>query len=64
LVFTFDLFFSFLFDLLFAGGVAFRWELLFAGTRALIVTAASQTSPIPSPSVSICVRFGIPTQLS
>jgi hypothetical protein len=55
---------GFLFDLLFAGGAAFLLDLLFAGALALIVTAASQTSPMPLPSLSICAGFGMPTQLS
>jgi len=54
----------FMLDLLLDGTVAFMVDRLFAGDPALIVTAASQTSPVPLPSLSICEGFGIPTQLS
>jgi len=61
--------FAFMFDLLLDGAFAlglfaFVLDLLFAGTPALIVVAASQTSPMPLPSLSVCVGLGIPTQLS
>jgi hypothetical protein len=59
----------FVVDLLFAGSIALRslafvFDLIFAGAPDLIVTAASQTSPNPLPSLSACDEFGIPTQLS
>jgi hypothetical protein len=44
--------------------LAFTSDLPFADKPILTVAAASQASPIPSLSLSICDGFGIPTQLS
>ena len=62
---AFALVFDLLFDDAFALAIfAFVFDLLFAGTPTLILVAASQMSPMPLPSLSVCVGLDIPTQLS